>query len=333
MLDRLNSKPLNPAERAKILNDLAISLSIKGRQINALITMQTAVQTFKTLESESDCNPPGFYSDLAAYITNLALHLSMCGDHEKASEAIEEAMKLYRQLDDEKCNLKEYARYLHVLADNLTALGRPAEALEVIQRAVKVYRGLPQAETIDFATSIDNFACHLFKFGRYEQALEEVEAAIEIYNRPLQAKDNLQFARSLTNLSNILSQLDRHKEALEKIGKAVQLCQQSSNRPTGFKFIFALARSLDQQSRILFDLGNLGEAFKSIEKAVDMYRMLAEKTHPRYNQQLANCLGHLFDVLKKLDSSSWALKVNQEVVQLHRHLERTRPAAFNSLAL
>ncbi len=325
--------PGEVAERARLLNNLARSLSALGRREEALTATEEAVGIYRPL---AQANPVAFLPDLAMSLHNLGRALSDLGWREEALAATEEAVGIYRPLAQAypQAFLPDLAMSLNNLGRAFSDLGRREEALTAAEEAVGMYRQLaqahPEAFLPDLAMSLHNLGRALSDLGRREEALAATEEAVGIY-RPLAQAHPEAFlpylAGSLHNLGLMLSELGRQEEALTATEEAVGIYQQLAQaHPQAF--LPDLARSLHNLGAMLSDLGRREEALAATEEAVGIYRQLAQANPVAFLPDLAMSLHNLGRALSALGRREEALAATEEAVGIYRPLAQADPQAF-----
>ncbi|MGV9601651.1 tetratricopeptide repeat protein, partial [Streptosporangium sandarakinum] len=186
------------------------------------------------------------------------------------------------------------------------------------------------ADLPGLAASLNNFAAHLARLGRREEALEAITEAAQTYRRLAETHPDAflpDLAGSLNNLSVRLADLGRREEALEAITKAVTIDRRlAETHPDAF--LPDLAGSLHNLSVRLADLGRPKEALEAAVEAAQTYRRLAETRPGAFLPNLATSLGNLSNGLADLGRREEALEAAVEAVTIRRRLAETRPNAF-----
>ena len=131
-----------PAELARLLNNLSVRLSEVGRRHEALEAITEAVTLYRRL---AQANPGAFLPDLAMSLNNQAARLSDVGRRHEALEAITEAVTLRRELAEANPDafLPDLATSLNNQANMLSEVGRRAEALARYEEAAAAFAGRP----------------------------------------------------------------------------------------------------------------------------------------------------------------------------------------------
>ncbi len=273
---------------------------------------------------------------IALASNNLSIYLASLGRREEALEAVQEAVFLYRDLEQFRPDVfgPDLATSLNNLSNSLSELGHSEEALVAVQEAASLYRNLaqsrPDAFGPDLATSLNNLSNRLSDLGRREEALESVQEAVALYRNLVQFRPDAfgpDLATSLSNLSNRLSDLGRLEEAFNSVQEAVDLYRELSFlRPDAYRPDFAT--SLNNLSNRLSALGHREEALAVVQEAVDVYRELSQARPDAFYPNLALSLNNLSNHLSALGRQEEALEAVQEALAVYRELSQSRPDAF-----
>ncbi|KAF8598006.1 TPR-like protein [Ceratobasidium sp. AG-I] len=272
----------------------------------------------------------------ASALLAISSRLSYEDRREDALTAIQEAMKLYRELARSRPTTftPKLAGTLNYLAQRLSALGRREDALAAIQEAMKLYRELdrdhPAAFTLQLANALDNLAADLSNLGRHRDSLAAIQEAITLYrglsknHSPPFAQN---FAHALTNFSIHLLDMDRREDALAAIQEAITLYRElATDRPAAIAP--DLARALINLSGYLSSLYHREDALAAVEEAMKLYRELAKDRPAVFAPQLANALNNFSQRLGNLGRFEDALGAIQEAIQFYQELAKNRPAVF-----
>jgi tetratricopeptide (TPR) repeat protein len=325
-LDKLSPEQLRAL--AGQLPDRSLALADLAAQVTTALIKQLQL---RVTEEHDHANP-----DTAMWLNNLAVRLSDLGRREEALVAIEEAVRLRRDLAAARPDAftPDLAMSLNNLANMLSALGRREEALACIEEAVQLLREVAadhsDAFIPDLATALSNLANMLSGLGRREEALACIEESCRL-GRDLAAASPDAFtpdlATSLSNLANMLSRLGRREEALAAVEEAVQLRRGlAAARPNAFAP--DLAMSVNNLAGMLSDLGRREDALAAVEEAVRLHRDMAAARPDAFTPDLATSVTNLASMLSRLGRREDALACIEEAVQLFRELAAARPDAF-----
>ncbi|WP_147449338.1 tetratricopeptide repeat protein [Actinomadura pelletieri] len=323
----------DPAQRARIHDNLAVRLSHAGQRNHALTEGQQALHTWRHLAAT---NPTAYLSNLAASLNNHALRLAEVGRRDEALPVSQEAVELRRELAaaNRAAFLPDLATSLNNHANRLAEVGRRDEALLVSQEAVELRRELAAANRAaflpDLATSLNNHAALLAEVGRRDGALLVSQEAVEL-RRELAAANRAAFlpdlATSLNNHAALLAEVGRRDGALPVSREAVELRRELAvaNRAA---FLPDLAMSLSNHAVRLAEVGRRDEALLVSQEAVELRRELAVANRAAFLPDLAMSLSNHAVRLAEVGRRDEALLVSQEAVELRRELAVANRAAF-----
>ena len=137
---------------------------------------QLAVQHARRALDEDDAEETR--AALAVALNSLGVSLRELGRHQQALDAVQEALRLRRDLTTQNParHTPDLAQSLNGLGASLRDLGRHQQALDAFEEAVGLRRDLatqnPARHTPDLANSLDNLANTLCGFGRHDEELE-----------------------------------------------------------------------------------------------------------------------------------------------------------------
>jgi tetratricopeptide (TPR) repeat protein len=164
-------------------------------------------------------------------LNNLSNRLSDLGRREEALANSAEAVRIRRQLAEERPDvfLPHLATSLNNLSIGLGDLGRNEEALANAEEAVRIRRKLaekrPDVFRPQLAASLNTLANRLSDLGRREDALLNAEEAVGIYRQVAETRPDAFLARlaqALGALGNILSAY-RPGQALAPYAAAIRI--------------------------------------------------------------------------------------------------------------
>eukprot|EP00439_Symbiodinium_sp_Y106_P088546 s1_g1082.t1 len=259
---------------------------------------------------------------LAGTLNNLSNRLVGLGRREDALAAIEEAVRIRRELAAARPDafLPNLAMSLNNLSGSLDGMGRREDALAAIEEAARIYRDLaaarPDAFLPDLAGSLNNLSGSLDGLGRQEDALVAIEEAVRIYRELSAARPDAflpDLAMSLNNLSGSLDGLGRREEALAAIEEAVRIYRElAAARPDAF--LPDLATSCGMRGQILHRSEMQREAMASFEEGIRTLRELRLTPSLMKNcscQYLRRCkrLAHSKQTLKPPEDEAMSLEM------------------------
>jgi len=200
--------------------------NLKGDS-KALAIAERAVAFYRPLASEY--GPPSYNRGLAVALHNCGTALSKMGRHDDALSVRQEAVYLYRTLDDDEQEQKEGLAYaLSHYGVTLSKMGRHDDALSVKQEAISLYRNLNDAgqeQKKGLADALYNYGVALSKMRRHEDALRVRQEALSLY-RTLDFDGHEQkkgLVDALYNYGVTLSKMGRHDDALSVRQEALSL--------------------------------------------------------------------------------------------------------------
>ncbi|WP_159396455.1 tetratricopeptide repeat protein [Streptomyces sp. Sge12] len=221
------------------------------------------------------------------------------------------------------------------LLNATAALPYPSHVLAAL--ALRLTTDLTQAlrdQTADepaLAASLFNLGVHLSGVGRWAEAVDAVEEAVEVYRRladpvtgnPTAYEPDL--ARSLSNLGSHLSEVGRRTEALDAEQEAVEIRRRLADSVTGNPTAYEpdLAASLSNLGNHLSGVGRRAEALDAEQEAVEIRRRLADSVtgNPTaYEPDLAGSLSNLGVHLSGVGRWAEALDAVEEAVEVYRRL-------------
>jgi CHAT domain-containing protein len=308
-------------------------------------------QVVAWLQANRPTNLTGFRG---AALSKLSVLLNVEGQKQEAMAAMEEALKLRRELAETNEELLKIRRelekinpnFLSNLADSIarggnisSQLGRRQEALANAEEAVKIRRELVKTNPAvlpDLAKSLNQLGVFYGELGRRQEALAPTAEALKI-RREL-AKTNPVvlpgLAGSLNNLGHIYSDLGRRQEALAPTEEAVKLLLELVK--TNPAVLPDLATSLNNLGYRYSEVGRRQEALAPTEVAVRINRQLAKDPGAFMNQRvlpdLAHSLSNLGIRYSDLGRRQEALAPTEEAVKIYREQAKTKRAVLPDLA-
>ena len=211
---------------------------------------------------------------------------------------------------------------LYELATTLTA--QLAKSLRPLAEAD------PDVFASDLASALNNLSNRLADAGRWTEALEASEEAVEI-RRPLAEADPATYApnlaMALSNFSIRLGGAGRLTEALEAIEESVETYRPLTEADPA-TYAPNLASALNNLSNRLADAGRWAEALEAIEESVEIRRPLAEADPAVFGPNLAMALNNLSNGLARAGRLTEALEASEESVEIRRPLAKAHPAAY-----
>jgi tetratricopeptide (TPR) repeat protein len=278
-------------------------------------------------------------AEVARVEHSLALRLAWAGDRGGALEAIEEAVRLRREMlgQDRERFLPEYADSLLVLSAQRAEWGLRYGALAPARQAVRLYRHLarqePEGYTAELADALINLSVRLARAQRWDVALSTAEEAVGIYQE-LAERDTAVFfprlARAVRTLAMRLTKVrPRRHEALPIMEHALEMYRRLAEANPD-AYLPDLATVLSDLSSRLADRNEPERALNAINEAVGLSRRLATANRDAYVPFLARALTSQAARLERLHLIEAARRPIEEGVGIWRGLERRFPGMYES---
>ncbi|MGH6803293.1 MAG: tetratricopeptide repeat protein, partial [Methyloceanibacter sp.] len=273
-------------------------------------------------EAEAN-NAPGAVSNAAAWSSNLALRLRALGRREKALDAAEEGVRLYRALAaaDPGAVTPDLVKSLNNLAGTLGDLGRHDEALAAAEEAESLYRAQVEADLSP------GLAYMLSNLEQYGEGLGVDVEEVRLLRPLIEAGSTPDPIGSLSARAGMLSALGRHEEALNAAKAAVSAYRVGVQAHPEFSTP-GLAASLNNLAVALGSLERLEEALAAAREAVSLRRDLAAARPDAFTPDLGTSLKTLAVMLRQRGRREEALAAADEAVSIYRALAEARPDAF-----
>lgn len=267
---------------------------------------------------------------LMAALQHLAIRLGHLGRYDEAIDAIDEAIAIFRGLQEEHPHLPQDLLYMALdsLSGQLKDVGRLDEALAVVSESLELQRrrtdffGPAEDRLSQYAMSLNNFANILGIVGRFEEGMAAMTQAVDILRTLIlhdEAAHLPSLAMSLNGLSNLLSQLRRYDEALEAIGESVEIRRRlAGERPDAH--LPELAVSLYGCALRLGEVGEFESGLTVVLEAVEIERSLAARRPVVYEPRLAESLNVMAKHLRDLGRPREALLAAEEAIEIESRL-------------
>lgn len=300
---------------------------------------RSAIDRLKAQGSES----PADLNRLAGLLNSLSNALGEIGREGEALEAVEEAVDLWRAIDEEDGRyLPGHAGGLNNLAMLLNRSGQAARALPLIEDSVDRYRRLVRTDRGRYLASLGvglvNQSEILAGLGEGKRGLSAAEEAVWAYREVVEGGSDehlLELAMSLCNMANALPRSRWEQEARPLIEEAVEYCHELAEEDWE-RYRSELATTLAALANVLVILEEREEAQKTIGEAIEIQRELVDEDRQRYLPELDAALTSLTTVFGLSGRREDALAAAEESVNVSRELvaldpERYLPALANSL--
>jgi tetratricopeptide (TPR) repeat protein len=253
---------------ARALNNMSVDLLLNGEAQQALEVIERVVAAPPT---------PGkrqILPDLGAILSNLAEARAAGGLHEKALEASDRAVGVYRDLANEKPDAYQpvLASALDNLAGHLEDNHRTEEAIARTEEAVQILERLPDAPAAAKAHAVTrtNFALRLARAGHKKRAIVESEKAVLLSRQQAPTgAPALVLGTALANMSTIYKEVGRHEDAAAVAHEAEALRHaQEAEKPPGNAFTLSHT-SPDVDVAYQRSLSRAGNALRSVVLSAD----------------------------------------------------------------
>ncbi|MFJ3788825.1 tetratricopeptide repeat protein [Kitasatospora sp. NPDC090091] len=331
--------PEEVIEIAVRLRELSKSLSAVGADAEALATGDEAIGLLRPLAADrSVADPFGARArnGLAGGLNNRANFLGELGRRQESLEAAEEAVRIFRELDDAQAiaNPNHLVISLGTLAVRQGDLGHGQAALatteEVVERRRRKALSTAEDDLADLALSLNNLSLCYTAEGRDEAALKQSAEAVDLLQPLADRKPDAYrplLALALGTMSSCLGDMGRVHEALAAVRKAVDIRSWlAERRPAAYTA--DLAMSLGNLAVQLSDAGHSSEALARTEESVGLYRALAQAQPAAHTGELAGSLNNLANELASADRPEDALRAAEESAELYGELHRALPDVF-----
>lgn len=298
------------AEVARLTNNLSLSLSLLGRQQQALEVARKAVASLRNLSS-IDPEHRDYQLELAVSLSNLGVAEEASGNHEIGLRATEEAVQIAR-----KMAVVNFTEATPVLAQNLLNLGSilfstgsTEEALAVTHESASFFQQLTERDPKtfrDLARSLNNLGAILRSLGRFDEALEVISRGLELRRSLAHRSDYSEMlladlAASLQNVAITLrEQASRKKEALSASREAVEIRRRIA-AGGGTATLLELVDSLEALSATLLDIGDDGPALEAIMESIEILQRAEAQQPGGAAQRLRTLLDRLKTALDRTD--------------------------------
>ncbi len=228
---------------------------------------------------------------------------------------------------------QEFLAYTFIGMSNWSArLGKYEEALIAARKALYLYAQLaeskPEHFLEHFLAALDEVAECFAAVGRYEDAREANERAIDFRRRHLESTSaDVDYARSSANLTRIMTALGRAKD-VEKIAGLATDRSGLSAREGSSQSAHEYADSLANRGDVLSSLGLHEDALAATSMATQQYRTLVENRPDVFLHEYAMALRDLGLRLTKLERREEALDAFRQAIDCHSRLAKMRPSTF-----
>ena len=178
---------------------------------------EKAIELFRDVMKRLEDTPQS-YAYVSA-LNNLALAYQSQGDHAKALEYAEEALKLMRVGIGSR---HEIATSLNNLAAIRMSLGQPEEADQLVSESLEIYESFEEPDAHHVA-ALSTKAALQYRFGDYNGALNGFQRALVLTHRFF--GENIEYAICKRNISDVYAILGDKQAAMTEISDAVQIME------------------------------------------------------------------------------------------------------------
>jgi tetratricopeptide (TPR) repeat protein len=202
----------------------------------------------------------------AQALTDLGAAHAQLGQHNQATDHLQQALTLYRQIVDPAGQ----ARALNTLGDVAARLGHYQPATDHYLRALHLYR--QTGDTAGEANALSSLGDVEVKLGRYQPAAGHYHRALTLVRR---TGDRAGQAYALTGLGDVEVQLNRYGPATDHLRYALTLYRQLGNR-------VGEAWTLDSLGVLHLHLGQPAQATDCYQQALTNFREAGERDGETY---------------------------------------------------
>jgi tetratricopeptide (TPR) repeat protein len=215
-------------------------------------------------------------------------------------------------------------------------------ALEIFSKLVTYYTRLVETgerEEINLAAALNSRGTALCDLGKPEDAVKDLERAIEIYTRVVKTEGSPGLLNDLAvahnNLGTILRNLKKFQAAIKHYDTAIDVRTQLVETEGRQEFANYLAMAHNNRGIALMDLNKRGDAIKDYGKAIEIYSRLFENGSNEIANDLAMAHLNRGAALSDLGKLEDAMQEYQKAIDIRTHLVETegRKELENDLAM
>ncbi len=253
-----------PASIAASLNDLGLTLSERGKYVEAEPLLREAIATWRRLAPD----PP---ADVAVGLNNLAQTLRQQGRLDEAATTLDEAIAIRRRRFGNDHPL--LANVLGHLGQVRNAQGDLARAEPLLREALAIRRKAYGDDHPDTATAFNNLASLLHDAGDLEAAEPFYRLALTSTEKRLGPR-HPDYAVQVNNLASLLEDRDRLDEAetLYRVSYDVRRTAFGAEHP-------AVARATHNLARVELALGRVAQAEPLALAALELRQRILPAGH------------------------------------------------------
>jgi tetratricopeptide (TPR) repeat protein len=196
--------------------------------------------------------------------------LDAVGEHERAIEASEHSVKLYRRVVAQDPGAAiDLARALNNLALHLYGLGHWPRAERAATEAISLHRRQAEPDLVALAGCLNTRTTILGAMGDRDRSLADIAEAVDLLDSSGHDDTAFELSIDLVNLSIRLRDTGRQAEAIAAIRKAVALQRRlADERPDAFTH--NLAGSLNILGSLVADRGEVAEGLALLHESLEI---------------------------------------------------------------
>ncbi|MEB3961947.1 ATP-binding protein [Streptomyces kunmingensis] len=292
----------DPAERARLYQDLAFRLLRAGEREDAVLFAERAVDA---LREPATVESAGQEPALATALAQLSEHAYAAGELARSRQAAAEAVGIFRRLTltDPTAHEPGLAVSLSHYGQGMAGSRAPEEALAATERAMGIFQRLaaddPATYEPGLAMTLANAAIYQWKLRRWSHALQSGERSVALIRRLMAAGpvnpvsdlartvavDESDLATALANLGFLLWGRRRRAEALAALTEAAGIKRRfAAANPAAHEP--ALAEILSSLGTCLLRSERITEARGVTQEALTLWQRVAARHPGRYDERL-----------------------------------------------
>jgi tetratricopeptide (TPR) repeat protein len=199
-------------------------------------------------------------SEVAVTLDFFGRLLTDAGRYEEADTTLRQALNMALSLHGEQ-SIEVAAVYQNQAVLAQVWQQDYALAEELTRKEIDIKRALQGAESLDFASALNNLGIFVMLQGRLEEAATILEDSLAM-NRRVAGDTHPEVARVLENLGNVYYRMGRYDRTLEMLGEVIAIRRQVLGEDSP-----DVARSLANMGTVYRVSGNLDQAEASLREA------------------------------------------------------------------
>ncbi|MDV2998264.1 MAG: Photosystem I assembly protein Ycf3 [Chroococcidiopsis sp. SAG 2025] len=245
-------------------------------------------------------------TDSAPYLNNLAQVYHSIGNFEKAIEVLQQALKLLREVLEEKD--PQIASCINNLANLHQELDRYEEAASFHEQAIAIQQKTLGNHHPDLAISLNNLAHLHHSKSNYVAAEPLYRQAMEI-NRQVWGENHQSFAVNLNGVATLCWEMGKYEDAEPLYLQSTEILRQllGQDHPD-------VATSLNNLASFYKSIGKYDKAKSFYQKTLIIRRQVLKENHPDIADSL-NGLGVLYQEINNYED---ALKCFLKAAQIYQ---------------